>query len=437
VEGSISDAGPQSGAGADRAVDPNAFCGVAARMLAAGGRANIPSVLILLSQALRADVELQEPEGGSGFVPEGPADPDDPGAPRSAIPQPRIRSTVDISVGAVQGAVGGVPIDLPVRWRGAVIAVLSVEPSVTGVPDAWAGTPGPLGTVADLLALTLAAEPADTTDGVVVAERRATDTPSQHRQARAVAEAWFDYDEHDRAELAGQLHDGLGQSLIAARYLLDLAAQSQPDGAQPWLATLRESLQEALADGRGLLTSLQPRTRHERGLRLALEEFSERSRFPVTLIAPQDHQHAVPQLSPVVAAAAYRFAQSAVADLRQRGASAAEVRLAYEPHGHGVELSVDVAPAAAPGGVTTAPSGEPGLALERWARRIDLLGGRIVLDPDSAHLCFGTADGEATASEARGSAATDTRGSAAPDTRGSAAPSASPIRTPLSAGRTK
>ena len=142
-------------------------------MLAAGGRANIPPVLILLSQALRADVELQEPESDA---------PAAPGASRSVIPQPRIRSTVDISVGAVPGVVAGVPIDLPVRSRGVIVAVLTIEPSVTGIPDAWAGT---LTILADLLALTLAAEPAG------ARPPEPTSAAGRTAHARAVAEAWF------------------------------------------------------------------------------------------------------------------------------------------------------------------------------------------------------------------------------------------------------
>ncbi len=424
MEGSTPSGPFDVGQTADRAVDPASFCGIAARMLAAGGRANIPPVLILLSQALRADVELQELEPSAS--PEAVAA---PGASRSAIPQPRIRSTVDISVGAVPGVVAGVPMDLPVRSRGVIVAVLSVEPSVTGIPDAWAGT---LATVADLLALTLAAEPV----GSPASEPPASAGRPAH--AREVAEAWFDFDEGDRADLAGHLHDGLVQSLIAARYLLDLAARAQPDGPQPWLATLRESLHDALADGRGLLTSLQPRTRHERGLRLALDEFCAGSRFPATLVAPPDHPEVTPQLSPVVAAAAYRFAQAAVADLRGRGAAAAEIRLAYTSDTDGGGLCIDVVPRPGPDGhLPELHSPDPGLALERWARRLDLLGGRIVLDPEAAHLCFAAADGApAPVQEA---AADRTAGAFTADalTADTAVPSASSTRTPLSAGRTK
>ena len=355
--------------------DPAALCGVVARMLAAGGREDIPSVLTLLSQELRADVELQE----TG-----------PGSPRRAIPMPRIRSSVDVGIETgcdTSTATGGSPaatsLDLPVRFRGALLAVLSVDTSASGLPPGWASDPAPLYTVADLLALALAAGPA-TVPGTVSAT-----VPAAGTDPRALAHSWFDYEERDRADLAGHLHDGLVQSLIAARYLLDLTAASQPEGAQPsCLAALGDSLREALADGRGLLSSLQPRTRHGRGLRMALEEFSSGSRIPIVL-HPSDADadaDAAPQLTPVVAAAAYRFAQSAVADLRVRGADAAEVWLGFGPGG----LSLDVRA----GGDSRLRPDPVGLPLQRWAARLDLLGGSAVLLAASAHLRFSAADGE-------------------------------------------
>ena len=167
----------------------------------------------------------------------------------------------------------------------------------------------------------------------------------------------------------------------------------------------------------------------------------------MTLVAPLDHPEVTPQLSPVVAAAAYRFAQAAVADLRTRGALAAEIRLVYTSGSDGGGLCVDVVPRPGPDGhLPELHTPDPGLALERWARRLDLLGGRIVLDPGAAHLCFAAADGAPTqvpeAAVDGGSSAGADRTQDAPAIQALSAldpavPSASPTRTPLSAGRTK
>jgi hypothetical protein len=205
-------------------VDPAAFCGVAARMLAESGRDALAPLLALLGQALQANVDLLEA-----------------GTTRAAIPRPRLRDaspdSVDLSTAA--------PIDLPIRARGTVLAVLSIEPITASVPLAWTKSPGPLGTIADLIALTLSAGP----------------EVSAGSDVKAAARTWFDLDEQDRKQLAGDLHDGLVQSLVAARYLLDLAASTWPDGPLPWLEAVRESIQAALVDGRGLLNSVQPRVR--------------------------------------------------------------------------------------------------------------------------------------------------------------------------------
>jgi signal transduction histidine kinase len=376
------------GVTAGSADSPAAFCGIVARLLAAGGRESIPSVLVLLSQVLQAEVDLEV------AAPIGSSDP--AVSARVAIPKPRIRSTVDITIGTrtetVSAELGGRPIDLPVTSRGAVLAVLSIEPSRAGLPAGWVAEPASLGMIADLLALALAA-PLD------AGERPdAGDRPEGRSTVHEVAQTWFEYEEQDRADLAGHLHDGLVQSLIAARYLLDIAAASQPqasqpDGSQPWLATLRESIQEALADGRSLLHSLQPRTKHGRGLCVALEDYCSSSRFPVTMRPGETGAHVMPQLTPVVAAAAYRFALAAVADLRARGADGAELQLNYAPGSVALDVgaATDRSGAAAHAGLQPQ---EAGLPLQRWATRIELLGGDIVLHPASAHLRFSAADEE-------------------------------------------
>ena len=251
-----------------------------------------------------------------------------------------------------------------------MLAILSIQAPPGGLPDAWTGAPGPLGTIADLLALTLS----------TVAE------PDAAIDVASTARAWFNLDELDRSELAGELHDGLVQSLVAARYLLDLAASTWPGGPQPWLEAVRESLQAALADGRGLLTAVQPRTRHGRGLRVALEELCAASQIPVELQAIDAAADAAPLLTPMVAAVSYRFVQGALNDLRIRGGEAAEIRLAYGPGG----LQLDVTAI----GDKPAWPDEPGGTMQRWATRVELLGGTVLLQPASAHLRFDSADGE-------------------------------------------
>jgi hypothetical protein len=83
-------------------------------------------------------------------------------------------------------------------------------------------------------------------------------------------------------------------------------------------------------------------------------------------------------------AATYRFVQVALADLVARGADAAELRLTSGPGG----LSIDVSAV----GERPAWPDEPGEAMQRWATRVELLGGAALLQPASAHLRFGPAD---------------------------------------------
>jgi hypothetical protein len=338
--------------GTDVCVDPAAFCGVAARMLAASGRDAVPAVLALLGQALSADVRLLEA-----------------GTTRAAIPAPRVRRAAPDSTGLA----GVAPIELPVCARDTILAVLSIAPTDGVLPLAWTAPPGPLATIADLLALTLSAGPG----------------PDAVTDVRSAARTWFDFDEQDRAEQAGQLHDGLVQSLVAARYLLDLAAVTWPGGPQPWLSAVQESLQAALADGRGLMSAVQPRTRNGRGLSSALEDLAEGCPIPVELTIEAGDPAAEdgpPSHEPkgYHGAACYRFVQAAIADLIERGGDAAQVRLAYGSSG----VAIDVAAV----GDRPAWPDEAGPAIRRWASRIDLLGGATLLQPASAHLRFAAAD---------------------------------------------
>ncbi|MCW2546453.1 MAG: histidine kinase [Mycobacterium sp.] len=327
-------------------VDPTVFYGVAARMLAAGGRDSVPTVLMLLGQALRADVSLQES-----------------GPTRSAIPLPRLRRAAEDIVGLDVPA----PIELPISSHGVVLAMLTIEASPQGLPTAWTVSPGPLSTIADLLALVLASGGG----------------PQQDAE-KQTSHAWLELDEADRADTAGELHDGLVQSLVAARYLLDLASTTWPDGPMPWLEAVREGLSAALADGRALLNSVQPRTRKGRSIRAAIEELSGSYRVPVQLLVTEGAAEPYSPPTPMVNAAAYRFVQAALADLVMRGADAAELRLTTGPGG----LSIDVSAV----GERPAWPDESGEAMQRWATRIELLGGTALLQPASAHLRFGPAD---------------------------------------------
>jgi hypothetical protein len=338
--------------------DPAAFCGVAARMLAAGGRDVVPSVLTMLGQALDADVSLQVDVGRQAD-----AGLQGAGLTRSAIPQPRVRT---VAAGVIGLDTPGL-IALPITSRDVVLAVLSIQPPAAGLPSAWTAASSPLGTVADLLALVLAAG-----------------AGAQQDAAKQASHVWLELDEADRGDSAGELHDGLVQSLVAARYLLDLASTTWPDGPTPWLEAVREGLSAALTDGRDLLNTVQPRTRRGRSISCALEDLCSSYRIPVQL-------HALPVVAElsvtptaVVNAAAYRFVQAALADLVARGADAAELRLTTEPGG----LSIDISAV----GERPAWPDQPGEGMQRWATRIELLGGTALLQPASAHLRFGPAD---------------------------------------------
>jgi len=199
--------------------------------------------------------------------------------------------------------------------------------------------------------------------------------PPRAVSARELAARLLLLEEQDAGAVAGELHDGVIQGLVATRYLVDLmvAGLRRADRA-PALADLlglQAAAQEALRSGRVVLSQVQSRCSDGRGLPGAIEAVAAAARraglsVDLAIATLPD------RLESVTCLVAHRLTRAATADALARGAGAVRLRVGTTDTGLEVDADDD-------GSVPVAvPSSTPtGAALDRWRERAALVGGHV------------------------------------------------------------
>lgn len=187
----------------------------------------------------------------------------------------------------------------------------------------------------------------------------------------------FDAQEQERARLARDLHDGLGQDLTALLVglrTIEDAGDLATAGARA--RALRELAAAAHGEARRLARGLRPLLLEELGLVAALdrlrEDFARAHSVTTTLeseVLPSG------RLEPAVEFAAYRIAQEALANAaRHAGARRVELRLRVA--GGALHLSVhDDGRGFDAGSLAAAAAGPDGFGLASMRERARMLGG--------------------------------------------------------------
>ncbi|WP_431266064.1 cache domain-containing protein [Roseateles chitinivorans] len=153
---------------------------------------------------------------------------------------------------------------------------------------------------------------------------------SEHRQSearlRALAHDVVRSQEDERAHLSRELHDGVSQTLVSTKLLIESAQQA---GSTALLPRALERLNASLSEVRGLSHRLRPALLDTLGLPAALEhlarEFDEAGAVPVSMRvagAPRE----LPELLNTVL---FRVAQEALTNVAKH-AGAARVEMALE-----------------------------------------------------------------------------------------------------------
>ncbi len=145
--------------------------------------------------------------------------------------------------------------------------------------------------------------------------------------------------EEERLRIARELHDEIGQTLIAVALRAEHAA-GQGEGGRPELDELAEIVQHSLEDVRRISRELRPEALDELGLVDALIALSSRVAEQSGLRVRRRLVPPLPELSPELELAIYRIAQEALTNA-VRHSKATEVALSIGRVGGHLVLSVN------------------------------------------------------------------------------------------------
>lgn len=173
--------------------------------------------------------------------------------------------------------------------------------------------------------------------------------------------------EEERRRIRRDLHDGLGPAMAGVVYQLETArllVESDPRRAATQLDSVRDQVQEIVADVRRLVHDLRPPSLDDRGLVGAVRQLAETQPLPVEVAAAD-----LGSLSAAVEVAAYRIvAESLTNVVRHARARSAGVRLERT----GTDLVVEVTD----DGVGIGEEVQAGVGLLSVRERAAELGGR-------------------------------------------------------------
>jgi two-component system NarL family sensor kinase len=214
-----------------------------------------------------------------------------------------------------------------------------------------------------------------------LSEQRKADT-----KLRAMAAQIVTSQEAERARVARELHDGVSQSLVSAKYVFESAqeharqTQADPSVTQG-LGKGIVRLQDVLAELRRISHNLRPALLDDLGLAQALEhlgrEWSARTAVRVVTQCAADAAPSTPPLPGAVETAIFRVAQEALGNIEAH-ASAHLVQIRLHRDSAALELHVQDDGCGFDAD-RVARSARAGLGLTHMRERIEQLGGDFTL----------------------------------------------------------
>ncbi|GAB3442572.1 cache domain-containing protein [Massilia solisilvae] len=201
---------------------------------------------------------------------------------------------------------------------------------------------------------------------------------------KALAQRVVESQEHERARLSRDLHDGISQWLVSIKLQIEAGiVRLTGTGAAEQAARERfertaEELNNVLGEVRRISHDLRPALLDDLGLAAALEhlaqEFSEHSGTPVAFTT----SGATEELPGVVGTVLFRIAQEALTNI-ERHAGASHVEMSLRRDGRRLTLSVrDDGSGFDPEGVAVHP--QRGIGLRNMMERMDAIGGELDIE---------------------------------------------------------
>jgi signal transduction histidine kinase len=186
--------------------------------------------------------------------------------------------------------------------------------------------------------------------------------------------------EEERARLAHELHDEIGQMLTAVQLSLDRLGKALPaesDVARERLGQVRSLTTQTLSDLRRVIADLRPGILDQLGLAPALDWVGEHTLRPLGLSVTVETQIAQKRLPPAVETILFRIAQEAMHNVaRHSGANHLQVSLISTEHDVHLTL-VDDGRGFSPSDIAAPFDHGRGLGLAGMHERASLVGGRL------------------------------------------------------------
>jgi len=189
--------------------------------------------------------------------------------------------------------------------------------------------------------------------------------------------------EDERARLARELHDEIGQTLTAVQLSLDRLARALPtddSGSRERLDRGRKLTEQALADLRRMIAALRPGVLDQLGLLPALGWVADHTLRPLGLLVTIEGAGLQERLPSDIETILFRIAQEAMSNVaRHSEASRLSIHLAREDDQATMTLTDD-GRGFDPAAVTAAPDQSRGLGLAGMQERASLAGGQVTVE---------------------------------------------------------
>ncbi len=178
-------------------------------------------------------------------------------------------------------------------------------------------------------------------------EKREIEEELQSERARRT-KAMFDGQEMERRRLAKEIHDGLGQSLIAIRLIIEGKIAGSTGVNKEALEKIRSLIDRTISDARLMSNNLMPSVLHEFGLVTALRQLCDHVRQSSRIEVDFDVEYSKFMLSTLQTVYLFRIAQEAINNILKHSMatkmrvfieqSESELFLNISDNGKGIDL---------------------------------------------------------------------------------------------------
>lgn len=170
----------------------------------------------------------------------------------------------------------------------------------------------------------------------------ANELERKRRQEHRLIEQLIHAQEEERKLVAYDLHDGLIQHLVGARFYMSRFRDAQGDATTPEMLGLQQScdaISEAITEGRRIIEGLRPAVLDDLGLVAAIEEIAQTNARAAGWELELEMHSPAEQPEKVTAVTLYRIAQEALNNIRKH-AQARRVRVHLKAE-EGISLCIE------------------------------------------------------------------------------------------------